>query len=710
MTTTRKQLSTWDMGGGIVANAAPGVASGDLATVGQWAALLGSTLHNRGGVASNTVYNPGDVVAYNGQHVMILATVTSTTWSAFGSPPTLDSSKYIPLDGMGLWYASDWGVKGDAGTTDNGILLNRMMCQMWTSGKYGIVVLPPGDLAAWLETSTTVIVPPKIVLQGQGIEGTLLRLGTTKNIDVIQFMQYNSSSQATILSAATGTTVSATSLQNAYYAGIKDMAISGRNWAQASTAYTSSVNMTTNPTSSAAGSDPDFDPTNFLMNVECSDATGDGLTHVGRGQLRVTDCLFRYNAGWGAIPSFDSLYTGNNFAENGIGGVSVAYASCNGANNKSYNNGQNAQWVSGTAYTALTRVMYLGGLYVCISAVTSATVPSSDATHWSHITAATNPTYWGTGFFFDTGGERTWVGCDSQENSGSDFYVKGAAVHITGTCSTSNFNQASSTQNGTNPNNYVALVLDDAVGSIVDLVCRNLASGSMSPLKILNGSFNNTVRMTGDDSIGIATSSDSQDLISSGNNVQWNRVTVLGGSMISTTAGSAGSNNSAFIGDDDGAQFSNFSLADNGYPDTSGKHYWSFSHRSDHSFLFFNFNGTVYKNVMYLLESGIAQFLGVVQHQAGTDTSTTATFGSQTVSSGTAFQPNTTQDSILYMTVKTAASITSVAIGPTSTPANSFWTSAITVGVGIYPFRVPKGWYMKITGTLTNVVFSKISC
>lgn len=66
--------------------------------------------------------------------------------------------------------------------------------------------------------------------------------------------------------------------------------------------------------------------------------------------------------------------------------------------------------------------------------------------------------------------------------------------------------------------------------------------------------------------------------------------------------------NGTFTGPGDGAQYSNFNLADNIFPLDALGHYWAFSHRADspiHRLLIFNYNGaSTYTNVLTLTESG----------------------------------------------------------------------------------------------------------
>lgn len=107
--------------------------------------------------------------------------------------------------------------------------------------------------------------------------------------------------------------------------------------------------------------------------------------------------------------------------------------------------------------------------------------------------------------------------------------------------------------------------------------------------------------------------------------------------------------------------------------------------------------------------SGNASFLGITAHEGGTDTSTGATASTPTFVSGTAKQLSTTQDVMLYIIVVTAIS-TTLAIGPTSTPANTIFSAKTLVANTMLTFRIPKGWYVKITATVTDFTFLQVTC
>jgi hypothetical protein len=102
------------------------------------------------------------------------------------------------------------------------------------------------------------------------------------------------------------------------------------------------------------------------------------------------------------------------------------------------------------------------------------------------------------------------------------------------------------------------------------------------------------------------------------------------------------------------------------------------------------------------IEAGISVFDG------GTDTAGTAAASSPSFSTGVAAQVNTTQDVMLYIAVKTAASLT-IAIGPTSSTATNI-LPAESAALGVISLRVPAGWYVKITGTIADLQITAVTC
>ena len=77
-----------------------------------------------------------------------------------------------------------------------------------------------------------------------------------------------------------------------------------------------------------------------------------------------------------------------------------------------------------------------------------------------------------------------------------------------------------------------------------------------------------------------------------------------------------------------------------------------------------------------------------------------------TFASGVAAQlSDLTRDYMVYLEVGTAGTAMSVAIGPTSSPANSVSTSGVATAGEVISFRLPAGWYVQwsaTTATLAN--------
>jgi hypothetical protein len=101
----------------------------------------------------------------------------------------------------------------------------------------------------------------------------------------------------------------------------------------------------------------------------------------------------------------------------------------------------------------------------------------------------------------------------------------------------------------------------------------------------------------------------------------------------------------------------------------------------------------------------INPFQGAVALQAGTNTSASApVITSPGFVSGTASQlSDLTRDYIVYFTIATGGGTVTIAIGPTSTPANTIVSSATGVAGVVIPIRLPAGWYLEITVATSTI-------
>ena len=106
--------------------------------------------------------------------------------------------------------------------------------------------------------------------------------------------------------------------------------------------------------------------------------------------------------------------------------------------------------------------------------------------------------------------------------------------------------------------------------------------------------------------------------------------------------------------------------------------------------------------------SGNMTVNGLAALKGGSDTSATATVGSPSFSSGVSLQLNTTQDVMLYIAITTSAAL-AVAIGPLNTVTTALIPSA-SYALSVISIRVPKGWWVKITGTIADTTITSITC
>jgi pectate lyase-like protein len=353
----------------------------------------------------------------------------------------------------------------------------------YTAQAGGFVYLPTGKYVI----SKTLIIPSCVTLAGAGWWNTTIQLATNSGCDVIQFSTYNSSSQATILG------ISAGSIGNAFYAGIRDIAIHGDAFTATAAAYYHGINQTTNPLTSTAGGDPEFDPLNLISNVVIKACTGDGYYNSGRSGNLVHRVNSNSHNGNGFSSSFDTTFLDCLAAFNEVCGFYLAHASDTGAGCKSYNNGEGVAWVSGFAYTVNYVVIYSNVLYFCISAVTSSTPPPSDPTHWTAL-SATSAAAWGTGWFFDSGAnEQAWAGCDAQENGTNGITLSSCqTVSFQGTVANPNYN------NGTNPSGYAAVLLSGCSGCNVSVTAKGMSATQAYALSVQSSAVNNNLTIATD--------------------------------------------------------------------------------------------------------------------------------------------------------------------------------------------------------------------
>lgn len=101
----------------------------------------------------------------------------------------------------------------------------------------------------------------------------------------------------------------------------------------------------------------------------------------------------------------------------------------------------------------------------------------------------------------------------------------------------------------------------------------------------------------------------------------------------------------------------------------------------------------------------IATFGEVVNANAGTSSAGSAPVLTPAFASGTAAQlSDTSRDYMIYLTVTTSGTATSVTIGPTSAAsAATVMASAAATAGQVISFRLPAGWYVKWAGVTTAI-------
>ena len=89
---------------------------------------------------------------------------------------------------------------------------------------------------------------------------------------------------------------------------------------------------------------------------------------------------------------------------------------------------------------------------------------------------------------------------------------------------------------------------------------------------------------------------------------------------------------------------------------------------------------------------------------AGTDTAPSAPLLTPANANGTAAQlTDTSRDYMVYLTVGTAGTALSVAIGPTSGVADTIYTAGTATAGQTISFRLPAGWFWKWAATTATL-------
>lgn len=99
---------------------------------------------------------------------------------------------------------------------------------------------------------------------------------------------------------------------------------------------------------------------------------------------------------------------------------------------------------------------------------------------------------------------------------------------------------------------------------------------------------------------------------------------------------------------------------------------------------------------------------GLASFDAGTNTSGTATVSTPSFVTTTALQVNAAQDTMLYIAIQTSAAL-AIAIGAANTTTTALAPSK-SYALGVITILVPKGWFVKLTGTIADLTITAITC
>jgi hypothetical protein len=684
-----------------------------------------------------TFFRVTDVNPGTSGEKMIVTNVSGTTWTVTrgteGTTPVVHVGGFTvqnvttaaSLEGLGqssgesvnavTRFGADPTGGADSTTAIQMALLSFGTATGWLQGEGGIVDLGPGSF----HISNTLIIPPGVILRGAGRNVTMITMATAVAADVIQMEIYNSASQAAILAATVGGSAPAQAdLVNAFYSGVKSLGIHGNSYYTTIPSYSHGINVTTNPSTSQAGSDPAFDPSHVFDDVYVQACTGDGYFHSGRSACTLTNVWVEACRGNGATSSFDTLFANCNLGFNGVAGVYVDHGATNGASIKSYNNGCNPVWTSGQAWSAGNGAVYGGNLYFCISANSGTTAPSSDGTHWVALVSADGA--WVSGTSYAVGNVVT---------SGTGTYICTASVTGTTAPSSDASHWSAPTPAWVSGTAYTAGVCIAYAGTMY--YCLASVTGSTVPSSDaahwlpLNAATSPQVWGWDYAFDGLASGSawtglDSQE-------------PSIGSYWLNGCAGCTISGIGATVNfDNPGTGLQNTSNP-NGYSAVylngingcnidialstfGGIAYGLYATGSSRSNITLATDGTEQgllapgaslAGTATLLNGAVQSVLPV---NGGTDTSGTATASTPTFTSGTAKQLSTVQDVMLYVNTHTATATFSLAMGPTSSAANTIVASATAPITNLYSVLVPKGWYVKMTFTSADVTFTQVTC
>jgi hypothetical protein len=239
---------------------------------------------DRGAIAASTTYNKWDIVTYRGRKIL----VTQTSNSGSGANPFFSASNYVTLGPENFIYAYDYGYRADGNqataSANTTALQNAVNIAALLQAR---VVVPPGF---GYITTPGIELKDKVVIEGAGAYASIIALANTSNCH----MFYNHVS-------TNGTTDA-----NAQWCGIMNLGLDGRKTSQTGSGPYYGIYFNTNPVSTKASADSNFDPSHIVFNVHVRNAHDDGLCVNGRSDIRLIGVKVSFSGGNGFRLSFDT--------------------------------------------------------------------------------------------------------------------------------------------------------------------------------------------------------------------------------------------------------------------------------------------------------------------------------------------------------------------------------------------------------------------
>lgn len=389
-------------------------------------------------------------------------------------------------------YMTDAGIFGDS-STDNGANVNTYLSGLVTANGGCSVVASRGNVVS----STTFVVPTMTNMRGTGwfYYGTTFSLKNGAAVDAMQ-----------LLRSPDGV------ISNAFFCHLQDFYIYANGPSAALGTWKSGLTCVTNPQSTNASDDPNFDPQHRIERIWVDSASGEGIYQYGRSEVTWENIWCYFNQGTGFIGTFDTEVIGMKLQNNGLGGMYLPFAADFHATAcHSYNNGTTLQWTTGQNWYASQHAVYNGCVYIAANTLTAYTGnPSTDTTNWS---APARPGFgtgrgtqnacpeWGYGYYIAGAGDISITASNAEQNAAGGIYILDVAggVYAQINVDQINCNPATGTNLSTNPNNYAAITLDGTTACIADITVQNIGPAGYC-IRLLNSSAGNEIHLTTDGS------------------------------------------------------------------------------------------------------------------------------------------------------------------------------------------------------------------